>query len=62
LIFFATENTARHSRNQNPSAPLTFILSPPKGEGVKKLKKVGEEVKKILDYTYDYMLSFFYIP
>jgi len=29
---FTAENTARHSRNQNPSAPLTFILSP-KGEG-----------------------------
>jgi hypothetical protein len=35
---------------------------PRRGEGVKKLKKVGVKVKKIVDYTYNYMLSSFYIP
>jgi len=33
---------------------------PSEGEGVKKLKKVGRKMKKILDYTFDYMLSSFY--
>jgi hypothetical protein len=37
-------------------------LPPSEGEAVKKLKKVGWKVKKILDYTYDYMLFSFYIP
>jgi hypothetical protein len=44
-----------------PFAPPPWP-SPSEGEGVKKLKKVGVKVKKIVDYTYNYMLSSFYIP